>query len=303
MTSHKKKGLYILDKLKVSVVAAATSVDLSSFRLSHSSFSFHLWHNSHLDNVSSSHLRFLTSTRALENLKTCDIFYCSGYKLVIYFALPFNWSIFVFSFPFDLIRSDVWGLSHVATKGGSQNYVSFIDDHTHYCWVYLMKHCFKFFKIYTTFWALIKTQHSVIIKCFMCNLNWEYTSNKFYELDVLDGTIHQTSYTYTSKQNGVTKRKHRHIVKTACSLLLSASIPNELCGEVVLTIVSLINIIPFYYILDFYFYKNFYGYAPDYSSFRAFDYTCFVLHPHIERYKLSSRSVIYVFIGYGCETL
>ena len=40
-------------------------------------------------------------------------------------------------------------------------------------------------------------------------------------------TIHQTSCTYTRKQNGVAERKHRHIVETARSLLLSASIPNE----------------------------------------------------------------------------
>jgi hypothetical protein len=34
------------------------------------------------------------------------------------------------------------------------------------------------------------------------------------------------------------KKKHRHIVETARSLLLSASIPNEFWGEVVLTVVS-----------------------------------------------------------------
>ena len=164
----------------MSVVVAAASVDLSSFRLSHSFSSFHLWH-SHLGNDSSSRLRFFTSTRTLENLKTCDISYCSGCKLVIFFILPFNWSIFVFSSPFDLIRSDVW-LFHVATKGGSQYYVSFIDDHTRYCWVYLMKHRSKFFEIYTAFRALIKTQHSIVIKCFRCDLGGEYTSNKFCEL-------------------------------------------------------------------------------------------------------------------------
>ena len=38
-TSHRKKGLYILDELQVS---AAVSVDLSSFHLSNSSSSFYL---------------------------------------------------------------------------------------------------------------------------------------------------------------------------------------------------------------------------------------------------------------------
>jgi hypothetical protein len=77
-----------------------------------------------------------------------------------------------------------------------------------------------------------------VIKCFGCDLGGEYTSNKFYQLFALDGTIHQTSCTDTHEQNYVAEKKHRHIVETARSLLLSASIPSEFWGEVVLTVVS-----------------------------------------------------------------
>jgi hypothetical protein len=136
----RENGLYILDELKVSVFVAATTatVDLSSFRLSPSSSSFYLWH-SRLGHVLSSRLRFLASTRALENLNTCYISDCSGCKLAKFFALPFNRNIFVSSSRSDLIHSDVWGPSSIATKSGSRYYVSFINDHTRYCWVYLMK--------------------------------------------------------------------------------------------------------------------------------------------------------------------
>ena len=48
-------------------------------------------------------------------------------------------------------------------KGGSQFYVSFMDDYTSYCWVYLMKHYFDFLSIYNAFQALVKTQHYAII--------------------------------------------------------------------------------------------------------------------------------------------
>ena len=54
----------------------------------------------------------------------------------------------------------------------------------------------------------------------------EYTSNKFYELFALDETIHQTSYVDILEQNDIVERKHRHIVETACSLLLSAFVLN-----------------------------------------------------------------------------
>jgi len=95
-------------------------------------------------------------------------------------ALSFNRSFSVSSLPFDLIYSDVWGPSPINIKRGSRYYVSFINDHTRYYWVYLMKQCFEFYEIYTVFRALVKTQHSTVIKCFRCDLGGEYTFDKFY---------------------------------------------------------------------------------------------------------------------------
>ena len=101
--------------------------------------------------------------------------------------------------------------------------------------------------------------------------------------------MQQISCIDTPEQNGVIERKHRHIVETAQSLLLSASVPSEFWGEVVLTAVTLINIIPSSNILGISPFKKLYGYAPDYSFFRVFSCTFFVLKPHVERSKLSSR--------------
>jgi len=81
--------------------------------------------------------------------------------------------------------------------------------------------------------------------------------------------------------------------------LLSTYVPSKLWGEVVLTTVTLTNTILSSYISGFSPFKKWYGYAPDYSFFRVFGYTCFVLRLHIERSKLSSQSVIYVFLSYG----
>ncbi|XP_023761615.1 uncharacterized protein LOC111910054 [Lactuca sativa] len=146
----------------------------------------------------------------------------SGCKLAKFSALPFNKSMSCSTAPFDIIHSNVWGPATVSTKGGSTYYVSFIDDYTRYTWVYLMKRRSDFFDIYSNFRALVKTQHSVVIKCFRCDLGGEYTSNDFTQLLASDGTIHQSSCTDTPQQNGVAERKHCHIVETACSLLLSA---------------------------------------------------------------------------------
>jgi hypothetical protein len=162
-----------------------------------------------------------------------------------------------------------------------------------------MKQRSEFYEIYTAFRALVKTQHSTVIKCFRCDLGGEYTSNKFCQLLALDGTIHQTLCTDTPEQNDVAKRKHRHIIETACSLLLFASVPSKFWGEAILTAVSLINTIPSSHSSSLSHFKKLYRFVPDYSSFRVFGCTCFVLRPHTERNKLSSRSAICVFLGYG----
>ena len=161
-----------------------------------------------------------------------------------------------------------------------------------------MKHRYDFFGIYTAFRALVKTQHSAVIKCFRCDLGGEYTSNQFCELLTLDGTLHQTSCTDTPEQNGVAERKHRHIVETARSILLSAYVPSVFWDEAVLTIVHIINRIPSSHISSLSPFEKLYGYTPDYSSLRVFGYTCFVLKPYVEHSKLSSRSALCVFLGY-----
>ena len=76
-----------MDELKVPDIAAS-SVDLSSFRLSSSSSSFYLWH-SRIGHVSGSRLKYLASIGALGKLKTHDISDCCGCKLAKFSALPF----------------------------------------------------------------------------------------------------------------------------------------------------------------------------------------------------------------------
>jgi histone deacetylase 1/2 len=119
-------------------------------------------------------------------------------------------------------------------------------------------------------------------------LGGEYTSNKNFQLLALYETIHQTSCTDTPKQNRVAERKHRYIVKIARSLLLSFFVSSEFWGEVVPTVVSLINTITSSHNSGLSHFKKLYGYVPGYFSFRVFGCTCFVLRSHVERSKLSS---------------
>jgi len=80
---------------------------------------------------------------------------------------------------------------------------------------------------------------------------------------------------------------------------LSAFSPSEFWEEVVLAAVSLINTISSSHSSGPSHFEKLYVYVLDYFSFRVFGCTCFVLRPHVERSKLSSRTAIYAFLGNG----
>jgi len=109
----------------------------------------------------------------------------------------------------------------------------------------------------------------------------------------------KTSCTDTPEQNRVAERKHRHIVEPAHSLLFFAFVPGEFWEESLLTAVSLINTISSSHSSGLSPFEKLYGYVLDYSSFKIFYCTYFILHLHAECKKLSSQSVICVFLGYG----
>ena len=111
--------------------------------------------------------------------------------------------------------------------------------------------------------------------------------------------LFKSSCTDTPQQNGVAERKHRHIVETARSFLLSAHVPRQFWGEAALTAVYVINRIPTSLNGGVSPYQKLYGEVPDYSLLRVFGCTCFVLKPHVERNKLGFKTAICVFLGYG----
>jgi histone deacetylase 1/2 len=53
--------------------------------------------------------------------------------------LPYSTSHHVSTMPLELIHSDVWGPA-IASSGGYKYYVSFVDDYSRFCWIYLLKH-------------------------------------------------------------------------------------------------------------------------------------------------------------------
>jgi hypothetical protein len=79
----------------------------------------------------------------------------------------------------DLIHSDICEINGILTKGGNRYFITFIDDCTRFCYVYLMKtkdEALHYFKIYK---AKVKNQLEKKIKHLRSDHGEEYFSNEF----------------------------------------------------------------------------------------------------------------------------
>ena len=90
-------------------------------------------------------------------------------------------------------------------------------------------------------------------------------------------------------------------LETARSLIYSSHVPLQFWGEAVLTAIYLINRTPSSVLSGTSPYEKLFSCKPDLSYLKVFARTCFVLLHDNERTKLSPKSTVCVFLGYGIE--
>ena len=125
----------------VAHVSVASAVAISSIP------SLALWH-ARLSHASSSRVQHLDSRVLLGSVST-ENFDCVSCQLRKQPVLPFNTSESTSTNVFDLIHSDVWGLSSVSSIGGSRYFVGFVDDYSYYSWIFHMKHHSELLQVYS----------------------------------------------------------------------------------------------------------------------------------------------------------
>ena len=101
--------------------------------------------------------------------------------------------------PLDLVHSDVCGKLNAQSLGGAEYFLTFIDDSTHFTWMYVLKHkfliCFKR-------WKSLVEKTSSKLKVLRTDNGGEYTSARFEELLKCEGIRHERTIPRTPEQNG-----------------------------------------------------------------------------------------------------
>lgn len=67
---------------------------------------------------------------------------------------------------FDLLHADVWGPFAQPSHAGYRYFLTLVDDHSRYTWVFMMKHKSDVKQIVPQFLSLVGTQYSKTIKVF-----------------------------------------------------------------------------------------------------------------------------------------
>ena len=121
-----------------------------------------VWHQ-RLGHVDNAHLIFLFKISCLES--TIDNKMMSSISQSKCEACCLSKShIFSFSIhnscalaSFDIIHTDVWGIAPTLSRAGFKYYVTFIDDHSRYTWIYFMRLKFEVFSIFQKFYNMVQT--------------------------------------------------------------------------------------------------------------------------------------------------
>ena len=146
--------------------------------------------------------------------------------------------------PFSIVHSDVWGPCRTTSIFGHRWFVTFIDEHTRHTWVYLMRDKSEVFSLFVTFYNMISNLFDTKIRILQSDQGREYVNNDFKKFFTEKGIIHHMSCVHTSPQNGLAKRKNRHLLNVTRSLLFTHNVPKNFWGDALLTAGYLINRLP-----------------------------------------------------------
>lgn len=136
-----------------------------------------LWHR-RLGHTGKSTLKALASSSSISITKTDLTTLCHACQLGKQVRLPFYNSSSVVSQPFELIHSDLW-TSPVSSISGIKYDLIFLDDYSHFVWVYPIKRKSDVFSRYLHFSVIVHSHFQRGISFLQCNNGRKFDNRHF----------------------------------------------------------------------------------------------------------------------------
>ena len=199
----------------------------------------------------------------------------------------------------ELIHSDVCGPLPVPSIGGNKYFITFLDDYSHYVFVYFMKQRHEVKLIIPKFVKYLSNQKNKNIKIFRSDGAQENLSKEICEFFEENGIKHERSCPYTPEQNGKAERLNRTLMEISRSMLIEAKLHETFWAESIHTAVHLLNMRPSRSIDNKIPFTIWNGKDADFSYLRVFGCICYVHIDKSQRNKFDPKSEKHIFVGYS----
>ena len=267
---------------KVANVHERTSLDGWHKRLGHPSYPI---------------VKNLVSTFSLPTTTNKMTMLCHSCSINKSHQQPFRTTSLSSTGPLEIIYTDVWGPTHSTGLDGSRYYLFFVDHYTKYMWFYPMATKSSVSTIFPQFKIFVETRFQAKIKTLYSDNGGEFISLKPF-LN-LHGISHYTTAPYTPQQNGVSERRHRHLVETGLTLLSDASLSLSYWPHAFRTATYLINRQPTPFLTNKSPFEALFGLKPNYLKLKKFGSLCYPLTRPYNNHKMQPKSIPCLFLGYS----
>lgn len=180
-------------------------------------------------------LRALPFTISCNKTTSCEV--CPIAKQT---RKPFPLSTNITSHVFDLIHSDIWGPYKIKIHGTCSYFLSIVDDCSRCTWTFLFQSKDQVPQLIKKFVAHVQTQFHYTIKQIRSDNGSEFLKTSLSDYFKELGITQQTSCVDTP-QNGIDKRKHRHLLEMSRALRFQSHVPLAFWGDCILTATYLLN--------------------------------------------------------------
>ena len=197
--------------------------------------------------------------------------------------------------PLDLIHSDICDLKQ--TRGGNKYFITFVDDSTKYCYVYLLKSKGEAIEKFVLYKNEVENQLNRKIKVLISDRGGEYES-PFADLCAQHGIINETTAPYSPQSNGVAERKNRTLKEMMNAMLISSGPPQKMWGEAILSANYLLNKVPKKK-AEKTPYELWKGMKPSYKYLRVWGCLAKVAVPPPKKVRIGPKTIDCIFIGYA----
>lgn len=210
--------------------------------------------------------------------------------------LPFHSNTTVSHRPLEYLYSDVW-MSPITSADNAKYYLLIVDHFTRYSWMYPLQRKSQVKEVFVVFVSLVENRFQAKVKTLYSDNGSEYIALRSYLRE--KGISHLTTRHHTKEHNGVSDRKHRHIVETGLTLLSKSSVPKTFWPFSFAAAVYLINRMPTEVLSGTSPYEKLFQQPPNYMKLRVFGCSCYPwLRPYTS-HKMDDRSTRCVFMGYS----